>query len=63
MSDDKTAIDLLSTRITDLGNSLQAHITDCSAQSRRLFWAVVSLLGFLLLKSLPFWDKMFAVPG
>lgn len=61
MSDEKTAIDLLSDRITDVNTALQSHITDCSAQSRRLFWAVVSLLGFLIVKSLPFISKMF--PG
>jgi uncharacterized Rmd1/YagE family protein len=60
MSDNK-AIDLLNSRVSDVSNALQAHITECSAQSRKLFWAVVSLLGFLVIKSLPFIAKMF--PG
>lgn len=48
-------------RINELGARLERHITDCSTQSRRLFWAVMSVLGFLIVKSLPFLAKMF--PG
>lgn len=50
---------LTNQRISDLSAQLQAHITDCSTQSRRLFWAIVSVLGFLVVKSLPFISKMF----
>lgn len=48
-------------RISELSQQLQQHITDCSAQSRKLFWAVVAVLGWLVAHSLPFVNKMF--PG
>ena len=52
---------LMNGRISDLSQQLQAHITDCSAQSRKLFWAVLAVLGWLVAHSLPFVSKMF--PG
>jgi len=38
----------MNSRIGELGQQLQAHITDCSAQSRRLFWAVIGTLAWLV---------------
>ena len=58
MSDDKN-IDLLNSRLSDISTRLEQHVTDCAAQSRKLFWAVVGLTSFLVLKSLPFLSKMF----
>ncbi len=49
---------LVNDRINELSQQLQAHITDCSAQSRRLFWAVVAVLGWLVVHSLPFVSKL-----
>ena len=56
--DDKVA-EMMNDRISELSQQLQAHITDCSEQSRKLFWAVLSVLAFLVVKSLPFISKMF----
>jgi hypothetical protein len=50
---------MLKDRIEELGHRLEKHVTDCAEQSRKLFWAVLSVLGFLVIKSLPFMDKMF----
>ncbi len=48
MPDDTNTVAAINARISDLSASLQAHITDCSTQSRRLFWAVVGVLGWLV---------------
>jgi len=53
--------DMMNDRISELSQQLQAHITDCSAQSKKLFWAVLAVLGWLIVHSLPFVSKMF--PG
>ena len=39
---------LMSDRINELSQQLRDHITDCSAQSRRLFWAVIGCLAWLV---------------
>jgi hypothetical protein len=52
---------MMNDRISELSQQLQAHITDCSAQSKKLFWAVLAVLGWLIVHSLPFVSKMF--PG
>jgi len=57
---DKVA-DIMYDRISELSGQLQSHITDCSAQSKKLFWAVLAVLGWLVVHSLPFVGKMF--PG
>lgn len=55
------AMEFLKDKVNDIGDRLERHVTDCAEQSKKLFWAVLSLLGFLVLKSLPFLSKMF--PG
>lgn len=51
---------MINGRISELSQQLKDHITDCSAQSRRLFWAVVSVLGWLVANGivLPFFQKL-----
>jgi hypothetical protein len=62
-AEDATVAGLMSARITELSQQLQAHIADCSAQSRRLFWAVIGCLAWLVGNGLvlPVINKMF--PG
>lgn len=50
---------LMNEKINDLAGRLEQHVTDCTAQSRKLFWAVLAVLGWLVAHSLPFVGKMF----
>lgn len=48
----------LEDRVNQLAEDIRDHIRDCSSQSKRLFWAVLAVLGWLVAHTLPFFDKI-----
>lgn len=58
--DESTFASILNSRMDNLNERLDRHITECTDAQRKLFWAVCSVLGWLVMKSLPFMSKIFS---